>query len=304
MSYSLSSRKGRALPHGSNIENGTERVRKLTLFLAVLFPVALDVAAERPWRTLDEGVPIAQIGKGIALVFSPDLAVPGNREFYERLGFTYIETPSWNEALRELESVSGSVHLMITETHGTNGHGLKLQLGPEPGAARSYISLGGLQERLEEAGIGTAVIGACNSGRLFRPGIYEVLTPVEDEPLFLPATLGIIDASQSFQRETSPVRMLRREDSNLETLMEAEVRELGLATRRVLTGRGLREGSRFIISMMLIQMLLGDEALELTAEGYVDELSRKDFRPEERETYFQQFVASMESLARRERTSL
>ncbi len=291
--------------HGSNIETGTERVLKPTaLLIAVLFSLALDAAAERPWRTLDEARPISQIGEGIALVFSPDLAVPGNREFYERLGFTYIETPSWNEALRELARASAEVDLVVTETHGTNGHGLKVQLGSEPGTARSYISLGGLQERLEEAGIDAGVISACNSGRLFRPGIYESLTPVENEPLFLPATLGIVDASRRFQREASRVRMLRREESNLETLMEAEVRELGPATRRLLTRSGLRDRSRFIISTMMLQMLLGDEALELTTEGHVDELSRKDFTAAEREALFRQFVAAMESAALRESTNL
>lgn len=277
------------------------------LWLAIFFAAAIDAAADRPWRTLDEVGQLAEIGAGIAVVFSPDLAVPGNREFYERLGFVYVETPNWNEALQELErgGASEGIRLAVIETHGTNGHGLKVQLGSEPGAARSYASLGGLQERLEESGIPAAVISACNSGRLFRPGIYEALAPVDDEPLFLPPTLGIVDASSSFEREKSPVLMLRRQQSNLETLMEGEVRELGHATRAVLA-RGpngsLREGDRFIISTMLLQMLLGDASLQLTSEGYVDELSRNDFTPQERESLFRHFVESMEVVALRERT--
>lgn len=278
------------------------------LILAIILCAAFDASADRPWRTIGEVDQLAEVGAGIAVVFSPDLAVPGNREFYERLGFVYVETPSWNEALGELKHAAAAapVRLALIETHGTNGHGLKVQLGSEPGAARSYISLGGLQERLEESQIATAVISACNSGRLFRPGIYEELTPVDNEPLFLPATLGIVDASRSFDREQSPVRMLRREESNLETLMEAEVRELGPATRALVNGnskQALRDGSRFIVSTMLLQMLLGDAALQLTSKGYVDQLSRKDFTPAEREALFRRFVASMESVALRERTN-
>ena len=36
---------------------------------------------------------------------------------------------------------------LILETHGTNGNGLKVQESYEPTAARSYISVGALQER-------------------------------------------------------------------------------------------------------------------------------------------------------------
>lgn len=280
----------------------------MILWLAIFYAAAIDAAADRPWRTFDEVGKLAEIGAGIAVVFSPDLAVPGNREFYERLGFVYVETPNWNEALRELDRgfANDGIRLAVIETHGTNGHGLKVQLGSEPGASRSYVSLGGLQERLGESGIPAAVISACNSGRLFRPGIYEALAPVENDPLFLPATLGIVDASRSFERDGSPVRMLRRAESNLETLMEGEVREFGSATRAVLDGgsnRSLSGGGRFIVSTMLLQMLLGDESLQLTSEGHVDHLSRKDFTPEQRESLFRRFVTSMEDVALRERTN-
>jgi hypothetical protein len=51
---------------------------------------------------------------------------------------------------------------------------------------------------------------------------------------------------------------------------------------------------------MLIQMLLNDPALELTAEGYIDQLSRKDFSPREREVLFQRFVDYLDAVAHRE----
>lgn len=278
--------------------------KTIILWLAVFFAATLDAAADRPWRTLGEVGRLKEIGEGIAVIFSPDLAVPGNREFYERLGFLYIETPSWNEALHELDAgmEAGAIRLAVIETHGTNGHGLKVQLGSEPGAARSYISIGGLQERLEESLIPAAVISACNSGRLYRPGIYEALKPVEDEPLFLPATLGIVDATRNFDRQTSSVLMLRRKQSNLETLMEGQLREFAPATRKKLTEGGRRaDGSRFIVSTMLLQMLLGDEGLELTSEGFEDRISGGDFTREEREAIFSRFLTAMHEVALRER---
>lgn len=277
--------------------------KSLILWLAVLFAAPIEAAAHRPWRTLGEVGRLAEIGEGIAVVFSPDLAVAGNREFYESLGFLYIETPSWNEALRELDAgiEAKAIRLAVIETHGTNGHGLKVQLGSEPGGARSYISVGGLQERLGEARIPAAVISACNSGRLYRPGIYEALRPVEDEPLFLPATLGIVDATRNFNRHTSSVLMLRRKESNLETLMEGQLREFAPATRKTLTEGGRSADSRFIVSTMLLQMLLGDAGLELTSEGYEDRLSGGDFSREEREAIFRRFIQAMNEAALRER---
>src|ERR1041384_3267548 len=42
---------------------------------------------------------LSDIGKHKAIIFSPDFAQPGNREFYEKLGCLYIQTASWNNVL-------------------------------------------------------------------------------------------------------------------------------------------------------------------------------------------------------------
>ena len=244
---------------------------------------------------------LSDIGRGVAVIFSPDLTAPGSRAFYERLGFQYIETPSWAEALHELAR-GEDVRLVLVETHGTNGHGLKIQLSGEPGAARSYISVGALQERIEEAEIPAAVISACNSGRLFRPGIYKALDPAPEEPLFLPPTLGILQASARFDPETSRSTLLRRRESNLESLMEGKASEFSNLTRGALR---LDESvdAPFVVSTMLIQMLLGDPELELTTEGYVETLSRKDFTAQERERLFLRFVDYVNGVALQETMS-
>lgn len=241
---------------------------------------------------------LSDIGRGIAVIFSPDLTAPGSRAFYGRLGFDYIETPSWAEALNELRN-SNDVRLVIVETHGTNGHGLKIQLSGEPGAARSYISVGALQEQIENAGIPVAVISACNSGRLFRPGIYKALDPAPDEPLFLPATLGILQASARFDPAQSRATLLRRQESNLESLLEGKISEFSNLTRGLLELDDLAD-QPFVVSTMLIQMLLDDPALELTPQGYVETLSRKDFTAQERERLFLRFVDYVNGVALRE----
>src|SRR5262249_29805562 len=142
---------------------------------------------------------LSDIGRGKAVIFSPDFTVPGNREFYSRLGFLYVEDSSWVKALNRIIARNywhpeDRIETIFLETHGTNGDGLKLQVGASPGAARSYISLAALQEKLDGLGVQLCVIAACNAGRLFRPGIYKTVKPDVRDRLFLPATLGIINA--------------------------------------------------------------------------------------------------------------
>jgi hypothetical protein len=68
---------------------------------AILIALALGAPAESlAWP---EAQRLDRIGAGTAIVFTPDLALPGNRPFYERLGFVYIETSDWLHALATIE---------------------------------------------------------------------------------------------------------------------------------------------------------------------------------------------------------
>lgn len=243
-----------------------------------------------------------QIGRGIAVVFTPDLAVPGNRVFYERLGFRYFESADWREVLdalerHNLESPDNAIHAVILETHGTNGHGLKLQSSKKAKAPRSYISVGGLREGLSAAGIGVAFISACNAGRLFRPQIYRELTDDVRDPAFLPPTLGIINASSGFDADNSYVQILRRGQSNYESLMHGSTDELNAEARSLFESEGqTRKRLRFAVSTMLIQLLLYD-GVELTAEGWVERKSTRDLKRIESERLFRRFLKVVDRIA-------
>jgi hypothetical protein len=236
---------------------------------------------------------LERLGEGAAIVFSPDFADPHNRLFYESLGFFYIETPDWRKAVRAVarhnETGDVPIRVLIVETHGTNGNGLKLQASPSRRSERSYISIGALQQQMERAGVEIIVLSACNSGRLLRPEIYNALDRSSDDPLFLPATLGIVNASRGFDPAGSPVRVLRRVQSNLETLLHAETRELDIGVRYALHGEGV--SWRFAVSTMLIQLMTSDESLELTAEGYETEKSREELSARRSEELFRRFSA-------------
>lgn len=240
---------------------------------------------------------VGEIGHGKAIIFSPDLVVDGNREFYERLGFLYFDSPDWDSVLDAIRRSPRPIDTVILETHGTNGTGLKLQEGKKPSDARSYISVGALQERLASAGVPYAVISACNAGRLFRPEIYTKLDPDPAEPLFLPATLGIVHASGEFDASKSGVRVYRRKQSNLETLMEGRYAELSEQVRSTLDAS---EGEKFVVSSMLVQLLLNDPDLELVAEGFATSVSRADLSLAEREALFQEFVSYVNGVRERE----
>src|SRR5207249_11788653 len=95
-----------------------------------------------------------------------------------------------------------------SETNGTNGNGLKLQSSYAHTAERSYIAAGALQERLEPEGIYYVIISACNSGRLLRPYIRNELDPYNGDRLFLPATCGIVSASEGFDGSRSAVTLV------------------------------------------------------------------------------------------------
>lgn len=250
---------------------------------------------------------LSDIGKHKAVLFSPDFAQPGNREFYEKLGFLYIQDASWLKALNQIVlrnywHPEDRIDTIILETHGTNGNGLKLQTGPAIRAARSYISVGALQEKLDGLGVRLCVIGACNSGRLFRPEIYKALDPHPGDPLFLPATLGIIDASPRYDPAKSKMLVVRRAESEIETTTDGETSELSPIARSVLglvpkVSTHAARSLRFAVSNLLIQMLTHDPRLKLTADGYANEKSRNDLTEEESDALFQRFLSYVNDVA-------
>src|SRR5688572_1355686 len=177
----------------------------LAVVLALL-PAAYALGVEstshllaRAWP-ISPGAPLSDVGRGIAIVFSPDLTVPGNCSFYQALGFSCYVDADWTRIVDAIRSHNTSypersIRTLILETHGTNGHGLRVQKSKAPKADRSYISVGALQERLEMYGVRYIIIGACNSGRLLRPMILRTLDSDPGDKLFLPATCGIVNAS-------------------------------------------------------------------------------------------------------------
>jgi hypothetical protein len=268
------------------------------LLLAIFLLTASAAGAER--EDLAHSTGWQNLGQGVAVIFTPDLSVPTNRHFYEALGFLYLESDSWLEVIAELKSHNATnrdhpVRSVVVESHGTNGHGLKLQGGRARVAPRSYISVGGLQQELEPAGITTVVLSACNSGRLFRPEIYRALDRSSGDRLFLPPTRGIVDASADFDHDASPVRMLRRATSHLETLMHAFTSELPGDVAAVLEERNDGEPFEFVISTMLIQLIIEDQELRLTEEGHEVRLSRHDLTRAESEALLRRFIGSLES---------
>jgi hypothetical protein len=257
---------------------------------------------------------LAEIGRGKGIVFSPDFSVPENRRFYERLGFAYFEGADWRDVLARVRAYNRThperpIETLILEAHGTNGHGLKLQAGDAPTAPRSYVSVGGLQQQLAGAGVRLSVIAACNSGRLFRPEIYYTLDTHPGDPLFLPATRGVVNAAPGFRATESDMRVLYPSASHLEAANEGYVREFAPRTVALLGGGPGAEkavrlagatDARFVVSDALIAMLLNDPGLKLTAEGYVTEKSARAFAAAESESLMQRFIALVNEVAARE----
>jgi hypothetical protein len=243
---------------------------------------------------------LKKLGERRAVVFSPDFAASGNRQFYEGLGFLYLESPDWRFVLREIKRVNksraeGSIREIFFETHGSNGNGLKLQRSPLPKAPRSYISLGALQEQLGAAGVERAILGACNTGRLYRPEIYRKLNMSVKDPTFLPATLGVINASPNFDPSKSHVKLVRRTDSRLEQTSEGQYKELPASVRRALD---LPEAEKtFSVSNMFIQTIVSDDRLRVTSTGFVRNLSKETESEPDNEAIFQGFLKFLDDLA-------
>lgn len=288
----------------------TMMIVRRSLLLAALL-VALPLAAEdtaqlltRVWPA--ERAELDELGRGVGVIFTPDLSVEGNCRFYAALGFACFEGADWLRIIASVhshnaENPDAAIHTVVLETHGTNGNGLKLQDGKDPRDARSYIAVAALEEMLAPAGIRTVVLSACNSGRLLRPQIYRRLDRSTGDRLFLPATRGIIDASETFDPDRSEVTVVTPGASQIETTLVGSLRELSPATRRALEDaareRGIELPRRFAISEMLIRMLTRDPELDLRTGAYVEELSPAQSSAEASERIFRRFVAFLDALA-------
>lgn len=252
---------------------------------------------------------LEEMGTGVGIIFSPDLSVPGNCRFYKALGFACFDSADWLEILsaihaHNIDSPGRRIRTLILETHGTNGHGLKVQTGKGANDPRSYISVGALQEWLEPVGVRHIIISACNSGRLLRPEIYLRLNRENGDKLFLPATRGIIDASDLFDPKRNPITVITPGASQIETTLVGKVSELAPATRKAIEAaakkRDVTLPSQFAVSEMFIKMLTRDPSLELRTGAWVEELSKVQTSPQASERIFSAFLAHLNFAAARQ----
>jgi hypothetical protein len=291
-------------------------MKRHNLLYALLFALALQVqAAESTSVLLARAWPaapyagLADLGTGVGLVFTPDLSVKDNCRFFETLGFACFESADWLQVLGDihaynLDNPGRRIRTLVLETHGTNGHGLKLQAGKQPEDDRSYIAVAALQEMLEGVGVRHIILSACNSGRLLRPEIYRTLNREPGDKLFLPATRGIIDATSDFDPKRNHVSVITNASSHIETTLVGSVRELTPATRDALTAAAKQHGvtlpRQFAVSEMLIKMLLRDPSLELRSGMSVEELSKEQTAVEDSERIFKAFTGHLDTLASRD----
>ncbi len=255
---------------------------------------------------------LGDIGRGVGVVFSPDLSVSGNCRFYQALGFACFQDADWTRVIDQIHQHNIAhpdrrIYTLVLETHGTNGNGLKLQKSYSPTADRSYISIGALQERLQPEGVFYIIISACNSGRLLRPYIYSELDRYNGDRLFLPATCGIVNASEDFDPMRNPVTIITPQSSHIEMTLVGSVRELAPKTQKAMlaSARALRvtPPTQFAVSDMMVQMLTRDARLELAANRYVEELSGEVKPVDSSEALFKRFVDYVNTVASREKVS-
>jgi hypothetical protein len=290
-------------------------MKRASLVLSLLLLTLSAQAAEKTSTLLARAWPAASIagiediGTGVGVVFTPDLSVRENCRFYEALGFACFESADWLQVLGDIHSYNLShpgrrIRTLVLETHGTNGHGLKVQAGKSPDDARSYISVAALQEILEPVGVRYIILSACNSGRLLRPEIYRKLNREPGDKLFLPATRGIIDATDDFNPDRTHVTVITPGNSQIETTLVGSLRELAPATRDAITAaakkRDLTLPKQFAISEMMIQMLTRDSNLVLRTGAYVEELSKVQTAPNASERLFKTFVSHLDFVAARD----
>lgn len=290
-----------------------KRLIALLLFATATSAFALDSSSlhllNQAWPDV-KSTRVNEIGRGVGVVFSPDLSVPENCRFYQTLGFACFQNANWEDVLEQIHAHNlmfpeRRIATLVLETHGTNGNGLKLQESYDPEARRSYISVGALQERLEPEGIYFVIISACNSGRLLRPDIYNALDPNNGDKLFLPATNGIVNASPDFDSVHSPVLIITPSSSHIETTLVGAVKELSPAARRAIAASAkaqwLPAPTEFAVSDMMVQMLTRDPHIKLAANKYVDQLSKVIQPQDTSERNFTRFVNYVNAVAARQR---
>ena len=252
---------------------------------------------------------LEELGTGIGVVFTPDLSVKDNCRFFQALGFACFESADWLQVLGDIHAYNQShpgrrIRTLVLETHGTNGHGLKLQAGKKPEDDRSYIAVAALQEILEPVGVRYIIISACNSGRLLRPEIYLKLNREPGDKLFLPATRGIIDATEDFDPKKSNVTVITPGTSQIETTLVGALRELAPGTRDAVIAAAKKKEvtlpKQFAISEMMIQMLVRDPRLELRTGAHVEELSKVQTPADASERLFKAFVSHLDFVAARD----
>lgn len=285
-------------------------MKRLLLILLLTVPAAGDrteALLARAWPAASYAG-LEEIGAGVGIVFSPDLSVPGNCRFYQTLGFACFESADWLQIIADihawnLDHPGRRIRTLILETHGTNGHGLKVQRGTKEDDARSYVSVGALQEILEPVGLRHIILSACNSGRLLRPEIYLKLERDPGDKLFLPATRGIIDATGDFDPKRSHITVITPGESQIENTLVGSIQELAPATRKAMQEaakqRQLKLPKQFAISEMLIRMLIRDPDLRLRTGGHVEELSKVQTSHATSERIFKAFVSHLDFVAAR-----
>jgi hypothetical protein len=269
--------------------------------VSVLHASETDMLLARAWPA-GGSARLTEVGNGVAVVFSPDLSVPGNCRFYAALGFACFDDPNWSHVLDGIHAwntkhASRSIRTVVLETHGTNGNGLKLQASHDVNDDRSYISVGGLEERLEVEGVRYILISACNSGRLLRPSIIKSLDRENGDKLFLPATCGIIDASDDWSPSQSGITVLTPASSHIEMTVVGSIKELSPRARRLL--RASPPIKEFAVSDLMMEMLTHSPNLQLRVGAGVDALSREENPEDASERLFAAFLRRLDQLARR-----
>src|SRR3954471_764626 len=107
------------------------RVMTRTAAIVLAFFLALPLLAIDSSETLlarawpyQESPQLSELGRGIGIVFSPDLSVPGNCRFYESLGFACFDDADWTRVLDgvsryNLVHTDWPIRTLLLETHGT-----------------------------------------------------------------------------------------------------------------------------------------------------------------------------------------
>ena len=277
--------------------------RPASIFVPARTPTRM-VAIGEVWAASAKTETLEKIGQGKAIIFSPDLSEPGNRDFFSALGFVYFEDPDWRSVLRQIrvhnETHPGNkIETLLIQSHGTNGDALKLQKGNQQDAPRSYIAPAALQERLEGTGVRVCLLAACNAGRLFRPENYYTVRKDEGNRLFEPATLGVINASPGYNPSRATLMFGRRAESHIEVINECRLSELSPVARAQLAQNDddLKSATRIAIPEMLIQLLLADNTLHLVSSGYEVDRSGAETKENERERLIQRFLRFVDQKA-------